>query len=59
MEKEKLKESWYDWRNSNRCYRTRIFLSTPLQLAVMTARIASNGKKIEPTIFKRKEKIRI
>lgn len=31
--------------------------STPLQLAVMTARIANGGKAVTPTIIKRKEKL--
>ena len=31
-------------------------LTTPLQLAVMIARIATNGTKIEPTIIKKNEK---
>ena len=54
--REKLKESWYAGETLITGIGQGYLLATPLQLAVMTARIASNGKKIEPTIFKRKEK---
>ena len=54
--KENFKENWYAGETLNAGIGQGYALSTPLQLAVMTARIASNGKKIEPTIFKRKEK---
>ena len=54
--KEKLKESWYAGETLITGIGQGYLLSTPLQLAVMTARIASNGKKIDPTIFKRTEK---
>jgi len=54
--KEKLKESWYGGETLITGIGQGYLLATPLQLAVMTARIAANGKKIEPTIFKRKEK---
>ena len=54
--KEQLKESWYAGETLHAGIGQGYTLSTPLQLAVMTARIASNGKKIEPTIFIRKEK---
>ena len=55
--KEKLKESWYAGETLITAIGQGYLLATPLQLAVMTARIASNGKKVEPTILKRKEKI--
>ena len=54
--KEKLKESWYAGETLITGIGQGYLLATPLQLAVMTARIASNGKKIEPTVLKRKEK---
>ena len=54
--REKLKESWYAGETLITGIGQGYLLATPLQLAVMTARIASNGKKIEPTVFKRKEK---
>jgi len=54
--KEKLQENWYAGETLNTAIGQGYALSTPLQLAVMVARIASNGKKIEPTIIKRKEK---
>jgi len=54
--KEKLQENWYDGETLITGIGQGYLLTTPLQLAVMTARIASNGKKIEPTLSKRKEK---
>ena len=54
--RKKMKESWYAGETLIAGIGQGFLLATPLQLAVMTARIASNGKKIEPTIFKRKEK---
>jgi len=54
--RKKLKESWYAGETLITGIGQGYLLATPLQLAVMTARIAANGKKIEPTIFKRKEK---
>ena len=51
--KEKLKESWYLGETLNAAIGQGYVLSTPLQLAVMTARLASNGKRIEPTIVKK------
>ena len=51
--KENLNESWFAGETLNAGIGQGYSLTTPLQLAVMTARIASNGKKIEPTIFKR------
>jgi penicillin-binding protein 2 len=53
--REKLKESWYAGETLITGIGQGYLLTTPLQLVVMTARIAANGKKIEPTIFKRKE----
>ena len=54
--KEILQESWYEGETLITGIGQGYLLTTPLQLAVMTARIASNGKKIEPTLSKRKEK---
>ena len=54
--KENFNESWYAGETLIAAIGQGYLLVTPLQLAVMTARIASYGKKIEPTIFKRKEK---
>ncbi len=54
--KEKMKENWYAGETLIAGIGQGYLLATPLQLAVMIARIASNGKKIEPTLFKRKEK---
>ena len=54
--KTNLKESWYAGETLITGIGQGYLLATPLQLAVMTARIASNGEKIEPTIYKRKEK---
>ena len=51
--KETIKESWYAGETLNSAIGQGYTLSTPLQLAVMTARIASNGKKIQPSIFKK------
>ena len=53
---ENFNESWYGGETLNTAIGQGYVLSTPLQLAVMTSRIASNGIKVEPTIFKRKEK---
>ena len=54
--RKKMKENWYAGETLITGIGQGYLLATPLQLAVMTARIASNGKKIEPTVFKRKEK---
>ena len=54
--KENLKESWYAGETLNAAIGQGYVLTTPLQLALMTARIATNGKKIEPTIIKQNEK---
>ena len=51
-----IQESWYAGETLIAGIGQGYLLTTPLQLAVMTARIASYGKKIEPTLFKRKEK---
>ena len=50
--KDKLKQNWYAGDTLNVWIGQGYVLSTPLQLAVMTASIASNGKKIEPSILK-------
>ena len=54
--KQQLNESWYAGETLLTGIGQGYALATPLQLALMTARIASNGKKIEPTIFKVDEK---
>ena len=53
--KNTLKENWYGGETLNAAIGQGYVLCTPLQLAVMTARIASGGKKIEPTILKTNE----
>ena len=50
--KETLKQNWYAGDTLNAGVGQGFVLSTPLQLAIMVARIASNGKKIKPSIFK-------
>ena len=50
--KSNLKQNWYAGETLNAGIGQGYTLSTPLQLAIMTARIASEGEKIEPTIFK-------
>ena len=50
--KRTLKQNWYVGDTLNAAVGQGYVLSNPLQLAVMTARIASDGKKIEPSIFK-------
>ena len=47
--KEKIKESWYAGETLIAGIGQGYLLTTPLQLAVMIARIATNGKKIAPT----------
>ena len=54
--KENLKENWYAGETLNAGIGQGYVLATPLQLALMTARIATNGRKIEPTIIKQNEK---
>ena len=55
--KENLNENWYAGETLNAAIGQGYSLSTPLQLAVMIARFASNGKKVTPTLIKRKQKI--
>ncbi len=50
--KNNLKESWYAGETLIAGIGQGYALSNPLQLAVMTSRIASNGKKIYPTLIK-------
>ena len=50
--KKTLKQNWYVGDTLNAAVGQGYVLSNPLQLAVMVARIASNGKKIVPSIFK-------
>ncbi len=46
------KESWYGGETLNAAIGQGYVLTSPLQLAIMTARIASGGKKISPSILK-------
>ena len=55
-EKENLKENWYQGETLNAAIGQGYLLSTPLQLAVMTARIATNGKRVKPIIIKSNKK---
>ena len=51
--KEKsLNEDWFDGDTVNASIGQGFVLTTPLQLAVMTARIASRGKIVEPRLVK-------
>ena len=50
--KEKRNVSWFNGDTINMSIGQGFMLSTPLQLAVMTARIASKGKIIEPRLVK-------
>ena len=52
--KKNLKENWYAGETLNAAIGQGYTLSNPLQLAIMTARIASEGKKIIPKILKQK-----
>ena len=54
--KENLKEVWYGGETLNAAIGQGYVLTTPLQLAVMTSRIASGGKIIMPSIIKSTEK---
>jgi penicillin-binding protein 2 len=50
--KENRNASWFNGDTINMSIGQGFMLSTPLQLAVMTARIASKGKIIEPRLVK-------
>jgi len=54
--KETLKKKWYGGETLNAAIGQGYILVNPMQLAIMTARIASKGKKIEPTILSNKIK---
>ena len=54
--KENLNETWYAGETLNAGIGQGYTLCNPLQLAVMTARIASNGMKVVPTLIKNKDK---
>ena len=54
--KNKLKENWYGGETLIAAIGQGYVLTTPLQLSIMTARIASGGKKIFPSIIKSDEK---
>lgn len=51
--KEVLGQSWFEGETLNTAIGQGYVSATPLQLAVVAARLASGGKKIEPTIIKR------
>ena len=50
--KETLNQNWYGGETLNAAIGQGYVLTTPMQLAVMTSRIASGGKKIVPSIIK-------
>ena len=50
--KNTYKKSWYGGETLNAAIGQGYVLTSPLQLAIMTARIASGGKKINPSILK-------
>ena len=50
--KENLQENWYGGETLIAAIGQGYVLTTPLQLAIMTSRIASGGKKIFPSIIK-------
>ncbi len=52
--KENFNENWYGGETLIAAIGQGYVLATPLQLAVMTSRIASGGKKILPSILKSK-----
>jgi penicillin-binding protein 2 len=54
--KEYFNETWYGGETLIAAIGQGYVLTTPLQLAVMTSRIASGGKKILPSIIKLNEK---
>ena len=49
--KENKKENWYAGETLTTGIGQGYLLATPLQLSLMTARIANNGKKIQPTLY--------
>tara|TARA_Y100001970_G_scaffold242577_1_gene307135 strand:- start:15134 stop:16933 length:1800 start_codon:yes stop_codon:yes gene_type:complete len=55
--KRELGESWYAGETLIAGIGQGFLLTTPMQLAVMTSIIASNGKKINPTIIKKEKYI--
>ncbi|MDC0192321.1 penicillin-binding protein 2 [Alphaproteobacteria bacterium] len=54
--KNTYKESWYGGETLNAAIGQGYVLTSPFQLAIMTARIASGGKKIDPSILKNSTK---
>ena len=52
LKKEYLNEGWYGGETLLAAIGQGYVLTTPLQLAVMTSRIASGGMKITPSIIK-------
>ena len=53
--KEKLKKSWYAGETLITGIGQGYLLATPLQMAVMTALIANNGKKLNVTLLKKQD----
>lgn len=49
--KENKKENWYAGETLTTGIGQGYLLATPLQLSLMTARIANNGKKIQPILY--------
>ena len=56
--KENLKQNWYGGETLNAAIGQGYVLTSPLQLAIMTSRIASDGKKIIPKIIKGEKNIK-
>ena len=50
--KNELGEAWFDGDTVNASIGQGFMLATPIQLAVMTARLASNGKIISPRLLR-------
>ena len=56
--KQKLGESWYPGETLISAIGQGFVLTNPLQLAVMTSIIASNGKNVKPNIIKQNNQIK-
>ena len=50
--KNQLGEAWFDGDTVNASIGQGFMLATPMQLAVMTARLASNGKMVAPRLLR-------
>ena len=57
--KKKYKQSWYAGETLITGIGQGYVLTTPLQMAVMTALIANEGKRIKPTLIKKTEDVNI